>query len=473
MNENGGHVRRARSQRARASAVKTRARREGPRARHQAARAHAARNASARGAVVEPMISTQWFVQDEADSPSRRSRRCATDAPRSSPKSGRRRTTTSSTNIQDWCISRQLWWGHQIPAWHCAERPRHGRAREPDGVPTCRSAELEQDEDVLDTWFSSGLWPFATLGWPDDDARARQVLSRERSRDRLRHPLLLGRPHDDDGPPLHEGGAVPARALARHGRRRERRQDEQGEGQRHRPARSHPRRDVRRGGEEDAARRARAKRRSPSSRRLPVGGADGRRASRRSAPTRCASRWRRYSPQAKRIALAPKRIEGYRHFCNKIWNATRFALPYLEQHPGRRPGDTPRAPRWRCATAGSCRASRRRSSGRPRPRRLSPRRRVERRSTASSGTSSATGTSRSPSRFFRPRSRARHAEAAATSRCTCSRRRCARSIRSCPFSPRSSGSGYRAPHRAPRRSRLAPFPDRQPTAAATRSPIAR
>jgi valyl-tRNA synthetase len=71
-------------------------------------------------------------------------------------------------NIRDWCISRQLWWGHRIPAWHCKNCAEIVVAREtPATCPRCHSTEIEQDTDVLDTWFSSGLWPFSTLGWPD------------------------------------------------------------------------------------------------------------------------------------------------------------------------------------------------------------------------------------------------------------------------------------------------------------------
>src|SRR5581483_11992011 len=67
-------------------------------------------------------------------------------------------------NIRDWCISRQFWWGHRIPAWHCRSCQQITVAREqPEACPHCRSATLEQDPDVLDTWFSSSLWPFSTL----------------------------------------------------------------------------------------------------------------------------------------------------------------------------------------------------------------------------------------------------------------------------------------------------------------------
>ena len=71
-------------------------------------------------------------------------------------------------NIRDWCISRQLWWGHRIPAWTC---PQCGKLivseEDPTSCPDCGSTELVQESDVLDTWFSSALWPFSTMGWPD------------------------------------------------------------------------------------------------------------------------------------------------------------------------------------------------------------------------------------------------------------------------------------------------------------------
>jgi valyl-tRNA synthetase len=73
-------------------------------------------------------------------------------------------------NIRDWCISRQLWWGHRIPAWYCAACGEVTVAREDPTACKCGSTQLTQDPDVLDTWFSSGLWPFSTLGWPEDTA---------------------------------------------------------------------------------------------------------------------------------------------------------------------------------------------------------------------------------------------------------------------------------------------------------------
>ena len=118
-------------------------------------------------------------------------------------------------NIQPWCISRQLWWGHRIPAWYgpdgkiFVEETRGGRARRRARTHygPARELELTRDEDVLDTWFSSALWPFSTLGWPDETPDLAALLSDQRPGHRLRHHLLLGRPDDDDGPALHGRGA--------------------------------------------------------------------------------------------------------------------------------------------------------------------------------------------------------------------------------------------------------------------------
>jgi len=71
-------------------------------------------------------------------------------------------------NIKDWCISRQLWWGHRIPVWYCPDNHMTVAREDPTECATCGSKDLHQDEDVLDTWFSSGLWPFSTLGWPEE-----------------------------------------------------------------------------------------------------------------------------------------------------------------------------------------------------------------------------------------------------------------------------------------------------------------
>ena len=122
------------------------------------------------GAIIEPMVSTQWFVRMQP----------LAEPAIAAVEEGRTRfvpTQWENTyfawmrDIRDWCISRQLWWGHQIPVWYCddcgALTVSEDTATE---CSSCGSTAIRQDEDVLDTWFSSALWPFSTLGWPDDTA---------------------------------------------------------------------------------------------------------------------------------------------------------------------------------------------------------------------------------------------------------------------------------------------------------------
>ena len=119
------------------------------------------------GEIVEPMISTQWFVTIEP----------LAKAALEAVKDGRIKIVPERfektyfnwlENIKDWCISRQLWWGHRIPVWYCPDHHMTVGREDPTECATCGSTEIHQDEDVLDTWFSSGLWPFSTLGWPDE-----------------------------------------------------------------------------------------------------------------------------------------------------------------------------------------------------------------------------------------------------------------------------------------------------------------
>jgi valyl-tRNA synthetase len=118
--------------------------------------------------VVEPLVSRQWFV---------RMKSLAEPAIQAVRSGGIRFVPAMwgntyyewMLNIRDWCISRQIWWGHRIPAWYCATCDGVTVAETtPTSCEHCQGSELRQDEDVLDTWFSSGLWPFSTLGWPDD-----------------------------------------------------------------------------------------------------------------------------------------------------------------------------------------------------------------------------------------------------------------------------------------------------------------
>ena len=118
------------------------------------------------GTIVEPLVSTQWFVKTKPLAAK------VLDAVNSGrtvfvPENWNKTFYNWMENIRDWCISRQLWWGHRIPAWHCPDCSQITVARQaPQNCPNCGSARIEQDPDVLDTWFSSGLWPFSTLGWP-------------------------------------------------------------------------------------------------------------------------------------------------------------------------------------------------------------------------------------------------------------------------------------------------------------------
>jgi valyl-tRNA synthetase len=117
--------------------------------------------------VVEPRISTQWFCKMKplAEPAIEVVERGEIQIV---PENRRQEYLNWMRNIRDWTLSRQLWWGHRIPAWYCKEHQHITVAREaPAKCATCGSANVEQDPDVLDTWFSSGLWPFSTLGWPE------------------------------------------------------------------------------------------------------------------------------------------------------------------------------------------------------------------------------------------------------------------------------------------------------------------
>lgn len=119
------------------------------------------------GHIIEPMIKQQWFVKmDELIKPAIK----AVDEGeiRLIPASMNKLYHNWTDNIRDWCISRQLWWGHRIPAYYCPECGEMVVAKEaPAACPKCGCTHLDQDEDCLDTWFSSALWPFSTLGWPE------------------------------------------------------------------------------------------------------------------------------------------------------------------------------------------------------------------------------------------------------------------------------------------------------------------
>ncbi len=126
--------------------------------------------------VVEPLISLQWFLNvGKHDQPGTIAGNAYAAVVNGDieivPERFARVYLNWLENIRDWCISRQLWWGHRIPVWYCAScASQTAHIEEPDQCPDCGSADIEQESDVLDTWFSSGLWPHSTLGWPEQDS---------------------------------------------------------------------------------------------------------------------------------------------------------------------------------------------------------------------------------------------------------------------------------------------------------------
>jgi valyl-tRNA synthetase len=294
--------------------------------------------------VVEPIISTQWFVDMK---PLALPALAAVHDRRTQivPAEWEKTYEHFLNNIQDWCISRQLWWGHQIPAFHCGDCGHITVTREdrPSACQKCQKSNLTQDPDVLDTWFSSGLWPFSTLGWPDKTlalARFYPTSDLETGYDILffwvARMMMLG---------LHFMGDVPFRRVLLHGMV----VDETGEKMGKLKGNTLDPVDLIDGADFSAIVKktmpdapleqalAKFKKAYPSAAQMGKGfaasGADALRF------TLCS-----YSPQAKRIALSPARVDGYRKFCNKIYNATRFSLTYLQDETLAPDGATP-APR--------------------------------------------------------------------------------------------------------------------------------
>ncbi len=282
------------------------------------------------GTVVEPMLSTQWFVKTEPLA------KPALEAVRTGktvilPEEWAKTYEHWMTNILDWCISRQLWWGHRIPAWYC-EACAHTTVVNAESLAACEkcgSDSIRQDEDVLDTWFSSALWPFATQGWPDDTLQLRRFYPAsdlETGYDILffwvARMMMMG---------LHFMGEPPFKRILLHSLV----VDETGKKMSKVVGNVIDPLDLIYGSEfENVVQKAlpgapldealkKFKKAYPSTASMGASfeayGTD-------------ALRWTlcSYSPHSKRIPLSPKKIEGNRHFCNKIWNATRFALGYVE-----------------------------------------------------------------------------------------------------------------------------------------------
>jgi valyl-tRNA synthetase len=283
------------------------------------------------GIVVEPMISTQWFVKMQPLGEP------ALEAVRSGktqilPEEWVKTYEHWLTNIEDWCISRQLWWGHQIPAHFCQACGHVHVTREgaPPKCEHCGDGRLKQDEDVLDTWFSSGLWPFSTLGWPDKTLELERFYpasDMETGYDILffwvARMMMMG---------IHFMGQPPFKRILLHGMV----VDETGDKMSKVKGNTIDPLDLVHGATfQDVVQKAlpgaskaealnKFKKAYPSTAQMgsgfPAYGSDAVRF------TLCS-----YSPQARRIALSPKRIEGYRNFCNKIYNAVRFALGHVAE----------------------------------------------------------------------------------------------------------------------------------------------
>ena len=165
---------------------------------------------------LEPWLSEQWFVAvDKLKGP-------ATEAVTSGkitfhPERWTQSYLTWMENLKDWCISRQLWWGHRIPVFYCEDCGWEDALMEDTDVcPKCGGHHVHQDEDVLDTWFSSQLWTFATQGWPDKPELLARPSSHHGVGDRARYHRAVGCPHDHGIDVLPGRDSVPRRGHLRH-----------------------------------------------------------------------------------------------------------------------------------------------------------------------------------------------------------------------------------------------------------------
>ena len=278
------------------------------------------------GTIVEPMISTQWFVRMKPlAEPAIKAVEDGTI--QILPPEWSKTYFHWLRNIEDWCISRQLWWGHPIPAWYCEDCEHITVSREDaTACGSCGSASIRQDDDVLDTWFSSGLWPFSTLGWPDKTValeRFYPTQDMETGYDILffwvARMIMMG---------LHFMGEVPFTRVLLAGLVT----DERGEKMSKVKGNVVDPLDVIYGatGEELLAKAEKAGAKKSGIKYLKTTYPDGFAAYGADALRMTLLS---YSPQSRRIALSIKRIEGYRNFANKLWNASRYALMRLEGSP--------------------------------------------------------------------------------------------------------------------------------------------
>ena len=244
--------------------------------------------------VVEPYLSKQWFVKAKPlAEPAMKAVRDGSI--KIVPKFWENTYFEWMENIRDWCISRQIWWGHQIPAWNCKACGEVVVAREtPNSCSACSSTDLIQETDVLDTWFSSALWPFSTLGWPEKTDSLKRFYPTSvlcTGFDILffwvARMIMMG---------LKFMGDVPFRDVYIHALIR------------------------------DAEGQKMSKTKGNVIDPLEVMEQYGTDALRFTLAA--------FAAQGRDIKLAEDRIEGYRNFCNKLWNASRFVFMNLEDYKG-------------------------------------------------------------------------------------------------------------------------------------------
>ncbi|SPD72723.1 Valine--tRNA ligase [uncultured Desulfobacterium sp.] len=256
--------------------------------------------------MIEPLLSKQWFVRTAPLA------KAASDAVRE----GKTRITPASwegtyfdwmDNIRDWCVSRQIWWGHRIPAWYCnACGEVHVAKEAPQRCRACSSEDLVQETDVLDTWFSSALWPFSTLGWPGATDELKTFYPTSvliTGFDILffwvARMMMMG---------IHFMGDIPFKDVYIHALVR------------------------------DAEGKKMSKSKGNVIDPLVVMDEFGTDAFRFTLAALAA--------QGRDVKLSEERIEGYRHFVNKIWNASRFALMNLQDKADIETGNHTLADRW-------------------------------------------------------------------------------------------------------------------------------
>ncbi|MDY0301457.1 MAG: valine--tRNA ligase [Trichlorobacter sp.] len=240
--------------------------------------------------VVEPYLSLQWYVK-VAPLAEQALQAVKNGRTRIVPKQWENTYFDWMENIRDWCISRQIWWGHRIPAWYCNQCGKVTVAMEdPSCCKHCQSTELCQETDVLDTWFSSALWPFSTLGWPDKTAELATfyptsclVTGFDILFFWVARMMMMG---------LHFMDEVPFKDVYIHALVR------------------------------DAAGQKMSKSKGNVIDPLTVIDQYGTDAFRFTLAA--------FAAQGRDIKLAEERISGYRNFCNKVWNAARFALMNLD-----------------------------------------------------------------------------------------------------------------------------------------------